>query len=241
MIELMVRKSKEREILNLSNINGLVCWNEQEIELREDFIRRITSSLRYELLNINPAFQLYRIETPLLCQWYNIDYNFNNMFFANELALRPETTKGCYEYALAMLDHKWDLAGKLPMVVWQAGKSFRNEQDQVVKNMRLKEFYQLEYQVLYSDKTANDYPLLLHTAISQILYQNWGMVTTLEVSDRLPAYSDETMDLVDGGTGLEVCSMSRRHDFPKEGVKCFEISIGLDRLVYTRNPKGEGR
>jgi glycyl-tRNA synthetase len=70
--------------------------------------------------------------------------------------------------------------------------------------------------------------------------------TRIVPSDRLPAYSEITMDVeVDNGDKwMEVASISRRTDFPgtvsltgKSGtrqleVKVLEIAIGLDRCVY---------
>ena len=73
------------------------------------------------------------------------------------LALRPETTPGSYAYAQHLLNTHSGY--KPPLCVWQAGKSFRREQDQVTKNMRLKEFWQQEFQCIYSSDTLNDWEL----------------------------------------------------------------------------------
>jgi hypothetical protein len=35
-----------------------------------------------------------------------------------------------------------------------------------------------------------------------------------EISDRLPIYSEETIDVVCEDNNMEVCSMSKRNDFP---------------------------
>lgn len=66
-------------------------------------------------------------------------------------------------------------------------------------------------------------------------------------SDRLPAYSEVTTDIEvnNGDNWMEVCSISRRTDFPqryrsqaKKGaavdhdVLVLEIAIGLDRCIY---------
>lgn len=65
--------------------------------------------------------------------------------------------------------------------------------------------------------------------------------------DWFPAYSEVTMDIeVDNGDKwMEVCSISRRTDFPQQyrsigrkgavtdhNVMVLEIAIGLDRCVY---------
>jgi len=52
----------------------------------------------------------------------------------------------------------------------------------------------------------------------------------LEVSDRLPDYSEETIDVVCVKNDMEVCSMSKRKDL--EGFKVIEVAIGTDRLIY---------
>jgi glycyl-tRNA synthetase (class II) len=57
----------------------------------------------------------------------------------------------------------------MPIVVWQHGKSFRNEQDKTASNMRLKEFYQLEFQIIFSNTTQNDYHLLVVDIVKKIL------------------------------------------------------------------------
>ncbi|MFX8727570.1 hypothetical protein ABTM60_20000, partial [Acinetobacter baumannii] len=65
--------------------------------------------------------------------------------------------------------------------------------------------------------------------------------------DRLPAYAEVTMDIeVDNGDKwMEICSISRRTDFPgrfrvdgRNGrarecdIRVLEIAIGLDRCIY---------
>ena len=74
-----------------------------------------------------------------------------------------------------------------------------------------------------------------------------GLPTRLVASDRLPAYSQVTTDVeVDNGDKwMEVCSISRRTDFPQAArfatkgggareveILVLEIAIGLDRCVY---------
>jgi glycyl-tRNA synthetase len=136
---------------------------------------------------------------------------------------------------------------RLPLCVWQAGKSFRREQDQVSKNMRLKEFWQMEFQCAYTADTANDYHAVSLEPMRRIIASVVNLPARIESSDRLPEYSEVTMDVeVDNGDKwMEVCSISRRTDFPqrlkvsgKKGqnlekdVLVLEIAIGLDRCVY---------
>ncbi|MFX7804518.1 hypothetical protein ABTK17_19825, partial [Acinetobacter baumannii] len=56
---------------------------------------------------------------------------------AQPLVLRPETTPSTYRYMRHLLDSHQGV--RLPLCVWQAGKSFRREQDQPSRHMRLKE------------------------------------------------------------------------------------------------------
>ena len=138
---------------------------------------------------------------------------------------------------------------KPPFIVWQAGKSFRREQDQVSKNMRLKEFYQQEFQCIYTADTMNDYHTAVLEPIKEMLADACNLTARVIPSDRLPSYSEITMDVevYNGDKYMEVCSISRRTDFPtkakfqtKKGLvekdlMVLEIAIGLDRVIYNRN------
>ena len=55
------------------------------------------------------------------------------------LALRPETTPATYAWMARRMEREPSL---LPYCCWQLNKSFRREQDQPSKHMRLKEFWQ---------------------------------------------------------------------------------------------------
>lgn len=54
----------------------------------------------------------------------------------------------------------------------------------------------------------------------------------LELSDRLPNYSTETTDIIYEKNNMELCSMSRRNDFPLSGFNVIEVAFGTDRCVY---------
>lgn len=114
------------------------------------------------------------------------------------------------------------------------GKSFRKEQDQVTKNMRLKEFYQQEFQCIYANSTANDYSLAVIPAVQRMISDMIGPCR-VEESDRIPSYSEKTMDVVCEKSNMEVCSISLRKDFLYQGgasAKVLEVAIGTDRCVY---------
>lgn len=213
--------------------NGLVFWTEEEIAFRERVVAHIFESLRLCLLKENPAFQFRRVEAPILTprELINPGYSNNDLFSTPDetLVLRPETTMGSFVAATAILDNYARPKTKMPLVVWQHGKSFRREQDQPLTHMRLKEFYQLEFQILFAANTANDYATAVIPAITSTLSQLIGPCRC-EASDRLPDYSEQTTDIIHTPTKMEVCSISKRKDFP--AGKCLEVAIGTDRLIH---------
>lgn len=240
-------------MLSLYDANGLVHWTERDIRVRESAITHLSAEVSAALKALNPAWDIRRVEAPVLIPRDMISeaYTSADIYVQqrlsehdHDLVLRPETTPSTYIYMSHLLGSHAGV--RLPLCVWQAGKSFRREQDQATKHVRLKEFWQLEFQCAYAADTANDY----HAAMLEPVRRMLGAVTRLPTrivpSDRLPAYSEITMDVeVDNGDKwMEVASISRRTDFPgpvsvtgKSGarqidVKVLEIAIGLDRCVY---------
>jgi glycyl-tRNA synthetase len=219
------------------NKNGLVFWTEREIKLRETFVEHLSLGLKDCLKLQNKAFEFIRVEAPVLTpiEFINKNYTENDYYVSDygdlgkpNLVLRPETTMGSYEYAKYLLHHTENKI-KMPLCIWQHGKSFRKEQDQVMNHMRLKEFYQLEFQCIYSLSTQNEYSVVVISVVKDLIASFIGDCYTTE-SDRLPDYSNGTIDVVCGKNNMEVCSVSRRNDFPDANV--LEIAIGTDRLVY---------
>lgn len=216
---------------NLYNKNGLIFWSEEEIKLRkmldEFFVRNVYDSLKKQ----NAGFNIVQVEAPLLTprEFVNKNYTDADMFVFDDTVLRPETTMGSYLYAKEILSGHNDIKYRPPIIVWQHGKSFRMEQDQPTKYMRLKEFYQLEFQIIFASNTANDYSVKLYPDVLAMISKMIGDCR-LEKSDRLPDYSEETIDVVCNKTDMEVCSMSKRKDF--DGYKVIEIAIGTDRCIY---------
>jgi len=224
---------------NLYERNNLIFWTEEEIKMRQMFVDHITSQLFNALKIENRGFEFIQCESPILMpnELINPNYTDDDVFrTSNDLTLRPETTMGSYEFAKHLMNKHNDRKVKLPLTVWQHGKSFRNEQDQVSKNMRLKEFYQLEFQILYSNTTMNDYSINLIPKMEKMISDLIG-VCHIEESDRLPSYSEETTDIICTSNNMEVCSISKRKDF--ENTKVLEIAIGTDRLVYNFLNKNE--
>jgi glycyl-tRNA synthetase len=233
-------------MVSIFNTNGLVVWTEQDIQFREFCTTYISSVIKESLLTENNAWKFYRIESSLLTPnaLINPEYSDSQVYKTSDnLTLRPETTAGSYQYAIHLMDSKLNLA---PLVVYQSGKSFRQEQDQVTSNVRLKEFYQLEYQCIYSTSTKNDYMTSIIESLVPIVSRLTNKEVRVVVSDRLPNYSLKTIDIEvkTNAKWLEVCSISKRTDFPaklkfgsKSGVvesdaEVLEIAFGLDRLIY---------
>lgn len=218
-------------MLNLYQHNNLVFWAEDACRLRRLFEEYFTTTLFGALQDVNPAFQFFQVEAPLLTPraLINPNYTDEDIFALGELALRPETTMGSYLYAQYLLNPHHARKVRLPLVVWQHGKSFRQEQDQPTKNMRLKEFYQLEFQILFAENTKNDYALTVIPTVRDMLAAMIGPCH-VEPSDRLPHYAEWTQDVICAQTEMEVCSMSLRKDCPN--ARNLEVAIGTDRCLY---------
>ena len=214
---------------NLYERNGLIFWDQDQIRLRRMMETHLFSAIESSLKSQNRAFEFVQIEAPLLtpARFINPNYTQDDMFTAADLVLRPETTMGSYAYAKYLLDSHTGY--RMPLCVWQHGKSFRREQDQPTKFMRLKEFYQLEFQCIFSPKTANDYSLKLIPDVRNAISEMIGPCR-VEASDRLPDYAEWTQDVICEATSMEVCSISHRKDF--ENAKVIEVAIGTDRCVY---------
>jgi len=223
--------------------NGLVFWTEKEIRTRQMLADYFVNGMRETLRSQNKAFEFLQVEAPLLTpiNFINKGYTAADIFIPasrcsdnldrilfDDLALRPETTMGSYRYAEWLIEHT-ELKTRMPLCVWQHGKSFRREQDQVTKNMRLKEFYQLEFQAIYGLTTANDYSVVVIPVVCKLIADMIGPCR-IEASDRIPDYSEGTTDIVCERNGMEVCSISKRKDYL--GAKVLEVAIGTDRCVY---------
>jgi glycyl-tRNA synthetase len=218
--------------------NGLVFWTEEEIKMRkliEDFlVLKLTEVVKTQ----NRGFEFVQVEAPVLTPRHVINQQYSDddiYVVADGLALRPETTLGSFLAAKELLDPYRTRKFRLPLVVWQHGKSFRREQDQPSKHMRLKEFYQLEFQIMYSRDTKNDYGKTIVPAVNTMIQTMIGLCHT-EPSDRLPSYSEETIDVICDATNMEVCSISKRTDF--DAATVLEVAVGTDRCVYNMM-KGE--
>lgn len=211
--------------------NGLMFWTEKEIQTRRMLESFFVLNLSETLKEQNRGFEIVQVEAPILTphQFINKNYNSEDMYTVTDLVMRPETTMGSYVAAQALLNSHNARKFKLPLVVWQHGKSFRREQDQPSRHMRLKEFYQLEFQIMYARSTANDYSVAVIPAVRDMIAKMIGPCRT-EPSDRIPDYSEGTTDVICEATNMEVCSISKRKDFEPAAV--LEVAIGTDRCIY---------
>tara|TARA_B100000745_G_scaffold298339_2_gene246812 strand:- start:1771 stop:2583 length:813 start_codon:yes stop_codon:yes gene_type:complete len=251
--------------IGLIPANGLPTYSERWIRSRRQIQRNFEIEILNMLIDLNPQAQHFMIESPCLVTRDMVNENYTNqdMFvqYSNEneqLVLRPETTPASYAYAKKLLGTNRQSNVKPPLVVYQTNKSFRRETDHVVKNMRLKEFYQLEFQFIYSADTKNDYHARVLENILNVFNRAIPAIDCHTIpSDRLPSYSEKTTDVETHiqsqefkvPDSLELCSISTRTDFNhpysfhytnKKGekiekpidFKVLEIAIGLDRCVF---------
>lgn len=207
--------------------NSTVLWDELEIERRDQYVRQIVLILTEVWQSLNPAVKFRRVETPILTPSIFLGGHISSNFpligvSFKDTFLRPETTAGTIEAFKSM-----DVPKKmLPMCVWQHGKSFRDEVNSDTmraSKLRLREFWQLEFQLICSEGTMAPY---LEKAGLELVEHFGGVLVKLTEND-LPHYSKKTLDWEING--IEVASLSQRTDFI--GYDLFEVAIGTDRLV----------
>jgi glycyl-tRNA synthetase len=230
------------------DINGLVVWTEEEISRRHYLKSFFALRIRQALLATNPAWQMMEVETPVLTPRVEINpqYTEDDIFLTRAdraLALRPETTAGSCFVARRMLQKR---QVRPPFVVWQAGQSFRQEQDHPRKFLRLKAFYQQEFQCIYTADTGNDYHEAVLPAVAAAIKDATALETRIIPSERLPSYSTRTTDVEVywNDRWTEMASVSTRTDFAARYIVALrdrtvkeidllvlEIALGLDRLT----------
>lgn len=231
-------------MINLYNKNGLIHWTQKEIRIREMLRDYFVSEITETLYGLNKAWTFHQCDAPILqtpkafrneeLEEYNVLGERNNERigihdYDKPLHLRPETTPGSYAYADYLQANPQSI--KLPLCVYQYGKSFRREQDQPTKFMRLKEFYQLEFQCIYSAGTKCDYSRHMRTEVFGIFKRILDLNVTQCLPERLPSYSSHTEDILykNNKELMELCSISQRTDYSQPVL---EIAIGMDRCVY---------
>lgn len=238
---------------NIYNFNGLPFYTEDDLILKDYLVKKIALGVKKILKEQNNAWDFIQIESPCLIPREYVSSNYTNEDLYvqetknhSELVLKPETTPATYEF---MKQHIKNRTKILPCSFWQVSKSFRREQDQATKHCRFKEFYQLEFQCLYSSDTMNDYQSNIIMNLASLLSDVVGLDTRVVVSDRLPDYSIRTLDVEvwNGDKWMEICSCSVRKDFTEKilvkskEISCLvlEIAIGIDRLIYNISKRNE--
>lgn len=220
--------------------NGLIWYTESDIEAREYLIRVISARLRDAMRNLNRQIEFIRVETPCLVPVSAVAAHRGAEFPIWKvwhkdyiLALRPESTAGTFMMFNHLFPQKSVLTKRLPLCLWQAGLSFRVEQEKTFSNLRFKQFWQMEFQLAYAEGTKADYHTHAVESVMEILgfvfphYKGeLSIVDLVDFPEEMPFYSERTTDiyLVDH----EVVAVSSRTDFKYPVV---EISCGLDRLL----------
>lgn len=212
--------------------NATVAWSEHEIVLRENLIQEIAAILRKTWYEQNRAIRFERIETPILTPADKLQGHIEAKFEllkCEQGYLRPETTAGIYEeFELRFPSNNQQqselIKKMLPLCLWQVGLSFRDETNpdtMRASKLRLRQFYQLEFELFAAHNTGAPY---IELALHNIVKRFGGEIV---MPTDLPHYSANTWDW--HYKGLEVAGCSIRKDW-KHG-KVFEMSFGLDRLV----------
>jgi len=57
----------------------------------------------------------------------------------------------------------------------------------------------------------------------------------IELSDRLPIYSEITTDIVMNKNNMKVCSISKRKDYLDKHIKVIEVAFSTCRLIYNKS------
>ncbi len=229
--------------------NGLIYYDEADIEAREYLIHRISRELQDAMRQLNRGIDFVRVETPCLVPKEIADPHLKANFplwhvepsekpesVENHLWLRPESTHCTYAMFRELYPESLRLKKVLPLCLWQAGLSFRVEQDKTFRNLRFKQFYQMEFQLAYAEGTKADYHAHATNSMMRILgdlFPQWQMGNHIyqvilgdQVEDDIPFYSQKTTDLY--VLDHEVVAISSRTDFE---YPILEISCGLDRLL----------
>ena len=216
--------------------NGLPFYTASDINARLYITDQLSTEVIDILMGQNRSWCFKRIEAPILIppNLVSSEYSKDDYYTVGEFHLRPETTAASYAYAKYLNNN---LQFTPPTCIWQLAKSFRKENDQVSKNMRFKEFYQLEFQCIYTEDTKNDYQENVLEPLRLAVQSLTTLETRIVKSDRLPSYSLRTMDIEVKAPHkwLEVCSISLRNDAPFEWnnkkLLNLEIAFGADRLA----------
>lgn len=218
---------------------GFVVYHEVDLKARELVVDLFRHRLHEVLTKLNRAVRFFRVETPMLTPKEFLKGHEETGFDLvkagfekhgrSEMYLRPETTFGTYAAFKAMWPQEPERRKQMPVCLWQHGKSFRDEQNRPMPELRFREFYQLEFQLFHAaDSKADYFGASLEAARSSVEALCRRAPVLVDVPPSVLAhYSERTTDIMSGDH--EVAAISLRKDF--EGAKVVEISVGLDRLA----------
>lgn len=219
----------------LYEFGGLRFWSQEEIEARMDFQLKASRLVTRTLSEMNGAWRHFQVEGPCLAPRTCISdaYEDDDLFKTNHvvgggnLYLRAETTHSSYTFARRV-------TGKLPICVWQSGKVFRRETNDGASaaKLRFNDFHQLEFQCIYRADTNADYRSVLIEKLTRLVARFTAKEVRVIPSDRLPSYSESTMDIevLHNDRWVEVASCSIRTDYSEDARVC-EIAFGLCRMA----------
>lgn len=233
----------------LYEVGGLRFWRQNEIRLRNRIKDTLVDSVSSTLLDMNQMWRFEEVDTPVLMpRSFSCAYDDDDVFVlkdqiaAQDYALRAETTIGSY----AVAEHLLKVTkARPPLCIYTMGQSFRQERSDgaTAAKLRFNAFYQLEFQCIYAEGTAAPIAQTVREALVPVVQKITGLETRLVPSDRLPSYSEETIDIEvlwqsptqDAPEWKEVASTSIRTDFPtitsQKPCKVFEVAFGADRMV----------
>jgi len=224
-------------------------WTQEELESRDMTVDILRITIQNTLSSINKSWNFQRVEGPMLVPRHMVApgytgddlWTMNGDIAGGPATMRPETTSSSYMAARQFIGggSEKDQQKKMPLCVWQVGKSYRRESSDGANAAKLRffEFTQAEWQCIYSPTTMADY----RAPVLSELLEKISWITDREArivpSDRLPGYSLQTDDIeVDfNGRWTEVASISTRTDFP--GAQVLEIAVGIDRMVDVRSKR----
>ena len=228
----------------LNETAQLRWWSEEELNFRDLVVSQLHSTIERSLKGINKAWSFRRTEGPTLIPSHMVapGYTSNDIWYLesglanHSLTMRPETTASSYMMAEHILGtNEGERKKKMPLCVWQVGKSYRRETSDGANAAKLRffEFTQAEWQCIYGTNTMADYRATVLPALMDKVAWLTNRAVRVVPSDRLPDYSLQTDDIEVNFNHrwTEVASISTRTDF--KDAQVLEIAFGLDRIVDT--------
>ena len=120
----------------LYDTNGLVLWDEAEIAAREHLTAHLAREIRKPPPLDHSGVAVLPSGSPTLTPRGLINPNYGDADLwtqpDTDLVLRPERRWAAALYARKLLADK---GGLMPFCIWQAGKSYRKEQDKSLAKM----------------------------------------------------------------------------------------------------------